>query len=129
MSKMNISKFGLVLFIIMTLLQATALILEKKGMSQVGAIGDFGGIFSWQTIFKVISNPYVMIGLVLLVISSVLWLVVLSNTDISYIYPLGAVIYIVITVLAYFILSEPITWTKVMGSCVIVGGCVLINWR
>ncbi len=121
------SFFTLVLFVIVILLQTSGQILERYGMTQVGRISNSAELFNIHTILQIVTNHYVLCGVTLSAIGLFFWLGVLSNLKISYIYPLGAVSYIVLALLAHFILKEGITETRWIGICVIVIGCYLIN--
>ena len=119
--------FALVLFACVILLQSAGLILEKYGMTQIGQISSAGQLFNTHTILRIATNPYVLGGIALSAVGLFLWLGVLSNFKVSYIYSLGAISYIVLAILAYFILKEGITEIHWIGICVIVLGCYLIN--
>jgi len=119
--------FSLILFACVIVLQSMGQILERYGMIQVGHINNTGQLFNIHTVLQIITNPYVIGGVALSAIGLFLWLGVLSNLKVSYIYPFGAISYILLAVLAYFILKEnimPIHW---VGICAIVLGCCLIN--
>jgi len=119
--------FSLTLFVFVVLLQAFGQILEKYGMTQVGKITSIGQLLNIHTILQIITNPYVVCGVALSATGLLLWLGILSNVKISYIYPFGAISYILLAVLAHFILKEGISLTHWIGICVIIFGCYLIN--
>lgn len=119
--------FSLILFSFWVVLLPIALLLEKYGMSQVGHINSVGQLFNFHTIFRIVTNPYVVGGVAVSALSLLLWLGVLSNLKVSYIYPFTAVSYIILAVLAYFVLKENITSIHWVGICVIVLGCYLLN--
>jgi len=120
-------KFALFLFAIMVILQPVAQILEKKGMSQVGKIEGFNSLLSWSTMIKIITNPYVICGVILSALGLFLWLAVLSNMNISYIYPFGSISYIILAILAFLLLGEPISTVRWLGIITIVIGAFLLN--
>jgi drug/metabolite transporter (DMT)-like permease len=117
-------KMGYVLFGIMIILQAIAQMLEKHGMTQVAVNGIN---FNSGTLFRMVTNPYIIIGLLLTATGFVLWLFVLSQFKISYITAFGSVLYILTAILGYYILGEGISVTRIIGIGVIVTGCILIN--
>lgn len=119
--------FGLILFACVVLLHSIGQTLEKYGMTQVGQIGDINQLLSFHTALRVFTNPYVLGGIALSAIGLMLWLGVLSNLNVSYIYPFGAISYIILAVLAYFILKEDITATRWTGIIIVIIGCYLIN--
>ena len=120
-------KFGLILFIVCVVLQPVVQVLEKHGMKQVGQITNLEQLFSLHTLWRVISNPYIVSGAILAVVILILWLGALSTLDASYIYPFGSVAYILLAFLAVVFLKEDITASHWAGIVVIVLGCYLIN--
>ena len=112
------------LFAIVVVLQAVAQILERFGMKQIGSVTFLNG----AAILDIITNPFVVSGVLLSASGLLLWLAVLSRLNVSFIYPFGAVAYILVALMAFFFLNESITVMKWVGICVIIIGCVLLNW-
>lgn len=119
--------FGYVFFAITVLIQPIGQLLQKIGMNQIGTINSIGHLLSPSTIATLISNPYVVGGFFLSAIGFVSWLGAMSSLNISNIYPFGSIAYIILTLLAFFVLKENITVNNWIGICVIVSGCVLLN--
>jgi len=119
--------FGYILFAIMIVIQPIAQLLEKHGIGQIGLIEGFSSLFSFHTIGRIITNPFIVSGAILSAIGLLFWLAVLSHFKLNYIYPFGAISYIVLLALAYFFLGETITAVRAIGVVVIVAGCILIN--
>lgn len=71
---------------------------------------------------KVVFNYYIVSGIIGFGLSLLLWLVVLSRTSVSYAYPFVSVGYVLITVLGYFFLSEPVSITRIVGLAIIITG-------
>jgi len=120
-------KFGLILFAITVVLYPTSQLLLKMGMNQVGGVNSVGQLFSFGLLFRVITNIYIISGVTLAVMNLVIWLGAISTLNISYLYPFGSISYIVLTVLAHFVLKESIAPIQWLGICVIMIGCFLIN--
>jgi len=120
--------FGYLLFAIAVLLRPFANILEKIGVNKLGPIGSFSELFNPATIIKIVTNPYIIGGLALSGFVFVLWIGVLSNMDISYAFPFGVSIQLIILAfMALIFLEEQITVTNWAGIVVIMIGCYLIN--
>lgn len=122
-------KLAYVMFALVIVIQPVAQILEKKGLSQIGAIESFGKLFSFETIFKLATNPYIVAGVCLSVVGLLMWLGALSNFRVSYLFPFGSLSYIVLALLAVAILKESVSVVNWAGICLIVAGCFLINVR
>ena len=119
--------FGYALFAIVVIIQPIAQLLEKYGITQIGTINSVNDLFNLHTIKQIVTSPYIMGGVALSACGLFLWIAVLSHFKLNHIYPFGAISYIVLAILAFFFLHEPITVMRGIGICVIVAGCVLIN--
>lgn len=97
--------------------------LIKIGMK---AIGSFAGTPLVNFFSKVILSPYIIGGFALYFISSFVWFAVLSRVDLSVAYPCLSLGYILVILLSYFILQEPITIAKIFGSLLICLGVFFI---
>jgi multidrug transporter EmrE-like cation transporter len=71
-------------------------------------------------------NPRIIGGLFCYFISMLLWLIVLSKVDLSVAYPLLGTSYILIVFSAWFILKEPVSLTRWIGTCIISIGVILV---
>ncbi len=100
-------------------------VLLKKGMMSIQefSISADGLLKAAPTI---IFNPYVIIGMFLMVISMGTHLVVLSRVDISYAYPFLGLSFVLITLWGYFALGEPVGMFKILGVLLIVAGVALV---
>lgn len=96
----------------------------KKGMNTVGTIG-LRDIFS-SRVFSIVFQRYVFIGIVLYLFASLIWLVVLSLEELSFVYPLIAIGYIITAILSKFLFGESLTMFRFFGILLICGGVYLI---
>ncbi|MBN1218147.1 MAG: EamA family transporter [Anaerolineae bacterium] len=105
---------------------AAGQILLKKGMSSMGAV-----TLSVDQLFNVLwrmgTNPYVVIGLAIYVTGTVFWLAALSRVDLSYAYPFASLSYIVMLVASWLVFSENITPLRLLGTLIICLGVFLIS--
>lgn len=120
-------KFGLILFTVCVILQPIVQILQKQGMKQVGQITNLEQLLSLGTLWKMVTNPYIIVGICLAITILILWLGALSTLNVSHIYPFGSIAYIILALLAVVFLKEDITATHWAGIVVIALGCYLIN--
>lgn len=120
-------KFEYILFVFYLIVAISGQLLQKIGMNHIGVINHTSILFNKSIIFKVVTNPFIIFGLLLSVIGFGLWLTVLSNFKMSNIYPMSSVAYIIMAFASFFFLGEQITWHQWLGTCVIVGGCFLLN--
>jgi len=96
----------------------------KKGMNTIGNIG-VKEIFS-SRVFEVLFQKYVFVGMVLYVFASLLWLVILSQEELSFVYPLISIGYIMTAILGKIFFHENLTFFRFFGVLLICGGVFLI---
>ncbi|ASI98781.1 EamA family transporter [Thermococcus celer] len=100
-------------------------ILFKVGMNAVGSLDTMDRLLSLRTVKLVLSNKYILAGIALYLGSSILWLIGLSMLDVSLMYPLLSLAYVVTTVLAVLVLNEPVRMSRWMGVILIILGSIL----
>lgn len=119
---------SLQLFIILLTitLSACAQLLLKLGMEKMEASGGLlhNGIAS---IFQTILSPLIFSGLLVYAISVIAWLWVLSKVELSIAYPFVGVSFIFTLLFGAFLLNEAITPYKVIGTLLIIAGCIVIT--
>lgn len=115
--------FGLILLGV--ILNTSAQLFLKAGMSQIGHF-DFTLANALPIGLKVASNPPILSGLFLYVVSVMVWLLVLSRVQVSFAYPMVSIGYILNAIAAYYVFGEPLTSLRVLGIFIIIGGVYLI---
>jgi drug/metabolite transporter (DMT)-like permease len=75
---------------------------------------------------KIFFNPKIIIGLIIYVIATLIWLYLLPKVVFSIAYPLNSVAYIFSMFMSYFLLGETITITKIIGTLIIIAGIIII---
>ena len=124
--KKGVAMFALSLVMVSIVLAAFGQIAMKSGMSQIEEIKDFRELFNLNTFFDIFTNFYVLSGLLLYVVSLILWLGALSTLDVSYMYPLISLGYVITAILAFIFLKEDITLFRWVGIALVVIGCFMI---
>lgn len=107
------------------LLNTTAQLLLKVGMTQIGEF-EFTLANTWSVGFKIVSNLPIITGLSLYVASVAVWLLVLSRLPVSLAYPMLSLGYIVNAIAAYFLFGEPLTSMKLLGIFIIIAGVYVV---
>lgn len=108
----------LLLVLIAISLAAVAQICFKIGMGGAAIAGAPGK--QAFILLRAVFTPFVFVGLTLYVISTVLWLKLLSTQELSYIYPMIALSYVLVTILSIVILKEqvpPLRWLALLVIC------------
>ena len=75
----------------------------------------------------VISKPAVWLGMLSIAIGLVIWIFALAGGDLSVVYPLSSVEYILVLFSAHFLLGEKIDRMKMAGTILVMLGIVLIT--
>jgi len=96
----------------------------KKGMTTIGNI-EVKDILSTR-IFEVVFQKYVFIGMLFYVLSSLLWLVILSKAELSFVYPLISIGYIITAIFGKFFFNENLSFFRLFGILLICGGVYMI---
>ncbi|MGH9956343.1 MAG: EamA family transporter [Pyrinomonadaceae bacterium] len=97
----------------------------KQGMLLVGHF-HFSPAVMVQMLPKVILNPFIVLGLITLVLSMGLHLMVLSRVDLSYAYPFLSISYVLVLAAGYFLFNEPVNVSRVFGVALICVGTFFI---
>jgi len=119
--------FALILVSICILFAAAGQILMKTGMRQVGEITNVRQLFDFGTISSMFTNLYVVLGILCFALMIVLWLAAISTLNVSRLYPLTSLAYVITAVVAYIFLKENIGLLRWVGIFLVVGGCFLIG--
>jgi len=117
-----------IIYILISVLTSTVgQLLLKKGMNNIGSITlNWGQLVS--TVWTIVINPYVFIGLVIYLAGTVFWLAALSRVDLSYAYPFASLGYVIMLVASWLMFDEKITVSRLLGT-VIIGIGVLLIYR
>lgn len=109
------------LFIVYVILSSSGIILFKLGSADLS--------------IKMINNQLNMnfptlsiLGLMCYLVSFILWMIIISKSDVSFIVPLGLGLTNVLILLgSTFVLKEEINMYGIIGIILILGGTILIN--
>lgn len=91
-------------------------ILWKLGMSKMNGFN----------IVSIILNPYIIIGAIIYGLATLLWLYILSKEELSLVYPLQSITYVLGTILAIFIFRENVSLLRWIGIVTIIVGATLV---
>jgi uncharacterized membrane protein len=98
-------------------------ILWKIGMSKVNFQISLKGIIN------ILFNPYIFSGGIIYIFATVIWLYLLSREQLSRVYPLQSLCYIVGAIAGIIIFNESISVCKMLGLLLICGGAVLVGLK
>jgi multidrug transporter EmrE-like cation transporter len=102
---------------------STGQVLFKKGVLITGEITLKSSVIG--ELFKLVFQPLVFSGLILYVISTILWLLALSKTTLSFAYPFTALTFILVMLSSRMVFLESIPPLRYLGIGLIVAGILV----
>ena len=119
---------SVLIILVVTATAATAHILLKIGMNEVGEINSDSIKTPGILIKQLLSTPAVLAAIPVYAVSNIGWLIVLSKLNLSVAYPFLASLYIFIPVLSMVFLSESLTLQHWAGIIVIgIGAGIVLS--
>jgi drug/metabolite transporter (DMT)-like permease len=116
----------LIQIIIALVLGVAGQLLFKEGASKLDiAFSGAGGIVG--VAWRMLTNPYIFLGLVLYAISTFFWIMVLKQKELSLVYPLLASSYILVVLFSALFRHEAVTPLRWLGVFVVATGVFLIT--
>jgi multidrug transporter EmrE-like cation transporter len=119
--------FALTLVLICVLAGAAGQILWKHGMSNLDEINGARDLIQIQTIYNIFTDKYVFLGTILYGIALILWLGAMSTLEISFMYPMLSMGYVITAIFAFAFLGEQVGSIRWLGIALVVVGCFLIT--
>ena len=114
-------RVAMTVLIVALSLGALGQICLKAGLKQLGPDPAVGVVLA-----SIVRNWLVLSGFGCYGLSSLLYLVALSRLDLSYAYPMVALTYVIVTVLAWRLLGETVPIGRIMGLAIICIGVVVV---
>jgi drug/metabolite transporter (DMT)-like permease len=105
---------------------AVGQILLKQGMRVMGTVtllpGELPGL-----VLKIITSPYLVLGLALYVGATLFWLAALSRVELSFAYPFVSLSYVVMLLASWQLFQEDLSAVRLIGTLVIILGVFMIS--
>lgn len=121
----NLSETTLILTSV--LLGAAGQIAFKLGASNPALAGQLN-VGNWQGFFlRAALSPGILLGLTLYGLSTLLWLMMLARSELSYAYPFISIGFVVTLLYGWLALGEAISLTRVVGVALIIAGVVAVS--
>ncbi|MBM3220668.1 MAG: hypothetical protein FJZ38_18685 [Candidatus Rokubacteria bacterium] len=117
----------MVIVLIAAVLGGTGHVFLAKGMRPVGDLTEAPSHRLGDMVARAVSNPWLLFGVVLQASFFFIYLTLLSRADVSLVLPLTAIDYIVVAVLAQYMLGEIVTPVRWAGMGLIVVGAGLLS--
>ena len=78
-----------------------------------------------RELLTLVFNPFVFSGLVLYIISTIVWLIALSKTTLSFVYPFAALIFVLVMLSARIVFFEQVPTLRYVGILLICVGFLI----
>ena len=118
----------LVILIFALCVEAVGVVFLSKGLKQIGEVQSISAREIGRIIAKGATNPSVLLGVVLEAVFFGALLYLLSQRDVSLIWPLTALGFLITAFAAKFILKEEVTALRWAGVLLIVIGASLVSY-
>src|SRR5204863_4619178 len=119
-----------ILMVLLTalVLEAVGVVFLSRGLKQIGEVDKITISEVARITGKGLANPSILFGVALETLFFGALLYLLSQRDVSLIWPLTALGFVLTAVAAKFILHEEIHWTRWMGVALIVIGAAFVSY-
>lgn len=98
----------------------------KAGLNALTSAGNASsGLL--ERVTHAVMQPEVLGGLLIYCFGTVCWMIAVSQKDISFLYPLSSVNYVLVVVASSVLFGEVISTTRALGVVLIVLGMILLN--
>lgn len=115
------------LVLVAALIGGTGHTLLSKGMKSVGDLTEAPAHRLASMVAQALANPWLLLGIALQATFFALYLTLLSRADVSRVLPMLAVDYIVVALLAHWLLGEAVTPARWAGIGLIATGVFLVS--
>jgi uncharacterized membrane protein len=114
-----------VAFSLSSLFVVSGHLMIKAGLNSAAATQGLGTLAG--RIAHIILQPEVLLGLSIYLFGTVCWMIAVSQKEISFLYPLSSVNYVLVVTASAVFLSESVSVRRAEGIALIVLGTILLN--
>src|SRR5438876_1338334 len=118
----------LLILLIGLVFEATGVVLLKKGITQIGEIRQIVPAELIRVIRSGATSPIVLLGVLFEALFFACLLVLMSRSDISFLWPLTALSFVLTTFAALIFLNEKVSSVRWAGVVFIMIGAALISY-
>lgn len=117
----------ILLLALLVVMQVAGYATLRYGLQQAGQL-ELTSLFTvLQFGLSAFSNPWFILGIVLLILSLLLYLVAISRLDLSYVLPIIASNYVLTTLVGWLVLGETISLSRWIGTLLVTSGVLLVG--
>lgn len=71
-------------------------------------------------------NPWILTGFFSAFLASLAWMAAMTRLDLNYAYPFMSLAFVIVMVFSVLFLGESLTWQRVVGTAMVMGGLIVI---
>jgi drug/metabolite transporter (DMT)-like permease len=116
------------ILLISLILEAVGVVFLDKGLHEIGGVGKVSLPEVLRLVGRGFTSRYILAGLVFETMFFIGLLIMLSNWDVSLIWPLTSLGFVLTTLAAIFIRHETVTSLRWTGVLLIMIGATLVGW-
>jgi drug/metabolite transporter (DMT)-like permease len=118
----------LLILIVGLLLEAVGVVFLSQGLKEIGAVRTVTMAEITRVVKRGATNPRILVGVLLEALFFACLLLLMARADVSFIWPLTALGYVLTTLAAKWILREEVSPLRWSGVVLIVLGAALVSW-
>jgi drug/metabolite transporter (DMT)-like permease len=108
--------------------ESTGVILLKKGMTHIGDINGYSLAEMFRVFKDGVTSPQILLGVFFEAVFFGCLLILMSKSDISFLWPLTALSFVFATLAAMVFLGESVSWVRWIGVALIMLGAAFISY-
>jgi drug/metabolite transporter (DMT)-like permease len=108
--------------------ESAGVVLLKKGILQIGGVNAFAAAEIFRVVKAGAANPQILLGVFFEAVFFGCLLVLMSKSDISFLWPLTALSFVFATLAAMIFLGESVSWIRWVGVILIMIGAGFISF-
>lgn len=118
----------LIVLIVALIVEAVGVVFLSKGLKQIGEVQSITAREIGRIVAKGAANPSILLGVALEAVFFGALLYLLSQRDVSLIWPLTSLGFVITAIAAKFILGEEVSAARWAGVALIVLGATLVSY-
>lgn len=118
----------LLILLVALVFEAVGVVLLNRGLKQIGSVDHISAVEIARIVQRGVANPNILLGVFFEAIFFAGLLILMSRSDVSFIWPLTSLGFVLTTLAARFYLKEEVSSLRWCGVLLIMLGAGLITW-
>jgi drug/metabolite transporter (DMT)-like permease len=118
----------ILILLIGLIFESTGVVLLKKGMTQIGDLQKVSVSEVWRVVKAGVTSPQILLGVLFEALFFGCLLILMSKSDISFLWPLTALSFVFATFAAIWFLGEHVSPSRWIGVVLIMAGAAFISY-